>query len=469
MKMADSDTNLLCRQAESYYYDFLDGESCEPVPEFVIKHIGCCRYCNKQLDRLKKTLSRAGKSGSEQKQNRAVINETLERHFAYITTRVTCNTVKPFLPGLLDETIQFAIPTPVTVHVDNCRDCREDLEMLRALELGGEQLRALEQILAGKPAAQTQELYRAAESIIERPESAVATIYTIDKSAEAKVTGESVGLYAGFPIKIKVAERKKRAKAAASAKVIEFASAVKSWVSGVNLRPLLKPAVAAAAVILIASALFMSTSTAGAVSLQQVYKAIERIKNVYIASFAPDQNVYVAGFALDQTEPFQQIWVSKTLNIYLKKTGSEYDFYDIGSGIRKTKNPVTGAAAEGLLTREAAASIEKKMSGSLGLMPFYNISQIPADAEWGRITDEGIQAAAEGIEVYELKWIKKTYEGSGVFRKCRFFVDSQTNLLRRVEVHQQLIPDGRYTLTAVKLIEYPDENEIRSVLGEVSL
>ncbi len=457
--MTDSDTKLLCRQAESYYYDFLDSESCDPVPQFLAEHIGSCRFCSEQLDRLKKTLSKAEDSDPQQKQNRAVINDMLERHFAHIGESVTCNTVKPFLPGLLDETVQFAVPTPITVHLDNCPDCREDLETLRALDLTGVQLRALEQILAGKPAAQKQQLYSAVESIIDRPQSEVATIYKIDKSAS-----ESGALYAGFPIKVEVAERKERAKVAAPAKIIEFASAVKNRLSGVNLKPLLKTAVAAAAVILIASALFMNTSTAGAVSLQQVYKAIERIKNVYVASFAPD-NVYVAGFAPDQTEPFQQIWLSKALNIYMTKTGNEYVLNDIGSGIRKTKNPVTGIAAEGLLTGQAAAAIEKMMGGSLGLMPFYNISQVPADAKWSRITDESMEAAAEGIEVYELKWTKEAY---GVFFKWRFFVDPQTYLLRRIEFYQQLTPNSRYTLTAVRLIEYPDENEIRGVLEEVS-
>ena len=427
--MTDSDTKLLCRQAESYYYDFLDSESCDPVPQFLAEHIGCCRFCNEQLDRLKKTLSKAEDSGPEQKQNRAVVNDMLKRHFAHIGESVTCNTVKPFLPGLLDETMDIAVPTPITVHLDNCRDCRQDLEMLRA-----------------------------AESIIDRPQSEVATIYTIDKSADAK----SDGLYAGFPIKVEITKRKE------PAKIIEFAAAVKSRLSAVKLKPLLKTAVAAAAVILIASALFMNTSTAGAVSLQQVYKAIERIKNVYIASFAPGENVYIAGFAPDQTEPFQQIWLSKALNIYMTKTGNEYVLNDIGSGIRKTKNPVTGIAAEGLLTGQATAAIKKMMNGSLGLMPFYNISQVPADAKWSRITDESMEAAAEGIEVYELKWIKKSYEGSGVFRKWRFFVDRQTYLLHRTEFYQQLTPNSRYTLTTVRLIEYPDENEIRGVLGEVS-
>jgi len=433
--MPDSDTNLLCRKAESYYYDFLGGEGCDPVPEFIVGHIGSCRFCNQQLDRLKKTLSQNEDSDPQQKQNRADVNETLQRHFAYIGQAVTCNTVKPFLPALLAKTIRLAVPTPITVHIDNCRQCREDLETLRT-----------------------------AESISQRPQSEVATIYSIDKTA-----AQSPGLYAGFPIKVEVTHRSEQPEVAQPAKFSEFASAAKSRLYAVKLKPLLKTAVAAAALILITSALFINTSTAGAVSLRQVYKAIEKIKNVYIASFAIDENVYIAGFPPDQTEPVQQIWLSKTLNIYMTKTGNEYVLNDIGGGIRKTKNPVTGEAAEGLLTGQTAAGIEKIMSGSLGLMPFYSISQVPADAQWNRITDESMEAAAEGLEVYELKWTKETYDGSGVFHKCRFFVDPQTNLLRKVEVYQQMTPDSQCILMIVKLIEYPDENEIRGVIGEVSL
>ena len=415
--MPDSDTKMLCRKAESYYYDFLGGEDCDPVPQFLAEHISSCRFCSEQLQRLKEALSQTEDSDPQQKQNRTDVNEMLQGHFAYISQAVTCNTVKPFMPALLDKTVRLAIPTPITVHIDNCTQCRQDLQKLRN-----------------------------AESISRRPQSEIATIYKIDKTA-----AQSAGLYAGFPIKVEVTKRKE------PAKIIEFASAAKSRLYAVKLKPLLKIAVAAAAVILIASALFINTSTAGAVSLQQIYKAIERIKNVYIASFPPDQ-----------AEPFQQIWLSRALNIYMTKTGDQYVLNDIGGGITKTKNPVTGRAAEGLLTGQAAAGIEKMMSGSLGLMPFYSISQVPHDAKWTRITDKSIQAAAEGIEIYELKWTKKTYDSSGVFRKWRLFVDPQTNLLRKVEVYQQLTPDARYTLTAVRLIEYPDENEIRGILKEIS-
>ena len=415
--MPDPDTKLLCKKAESYYYDFLGGDDCDPVPQFLAEHIGACRFCSEQLEHLKETLSQTEDSDPQQKQNRAVVNEMLQSHFAHINEAVTCNTVKPFMPALLDKTVRLAVPTPITVHIDNCTQCRQDLQKLRN-----------------------------AESISQRPQSDIATIYSIDKTA-----GESTGLYAGFPIKVEVTKRKE------PAKIIEFASAAKRRLYAVKLKPLLKTAVAAAAVILITSALFINTSTAGAVSLQKVYKAIERIKNVYIASFPPDQ-----------TEPVQQIWLSKTLNIYMTKTGDEYVLNDIGGGITKSKNPVTGRAAEGLLTGQTAAGIEKIMSGSLGLMPFYSISQVPADAEWNRITDKSMEAAAEGLEVYELKWTKEAYDGYGVFRKWRLFVDSQTNLLRKVEVYQQLTPDSRFTLTAVRLIEYPDENEIRGIVGELS-
>ncbi|MHC4396538.1 MAG: hypothetical protein ACYS1A_12865 [Planctomycetota bacterium] len=562
--MTDSDTNLLCKQAESYYYDFLDNESCEPVPEAIINHIEYCKYCQEQINQLKETLSQAEDPESEQKQNRAVINEMLKLHFAYIGKPVTCDTVKPFLPCSLDPASEIRIPTPITAHLDNCLQCREDLETLRVLNLSRKQLRCLGQLFAKKPTEDTvnclqaqaaigtvvemdfqqtdaevlkhlcicpdcrellnqhrqkvyaqllhgkviqkkfpcedvsatdifeycfpygidpaddqyakfrsaftshastctkclgkmQDLHKTVCNIIDRPESAVTTVFTIDKSAKAKAVSESGDLYTGFPIKVEVAGRQEQAKAKAPAEIIDFIAAVKRKVSAVNLKPLLKTAIAAAAIILIASVLLLNTSTAGAVSIEQVYKAIEKIKNVYIVNFAPDE-----------TELTQERWVSKSLNIYMTKTGNEFVLWDIGNGLRKTKNLDTGAIGTTQLTEETHTGIGEKTSGSLGLMPFYDISQIPSDAEWSRVTDEKLEAAVEGVEVYELKWIKKAYEGSVLFRKWRFFVDPKTNLLQRIENYQQLISNGQYFLTSVRKMEYPDKDEVKSVIKELS-
>ena len=51
------------------------------------------------------------------------------------------------------------------------------------------------------------------------------------------------------------------------------------------------------------------------------------------------------------------------------------------------------------------------MSGSLGLMPFYNISEIPKEAEVESVVDkDDLEAATQGIEVYDLIWTEKIHE-----------------------------------------------------------
>ena len=558
--MTDSDTNLLCEQAGLYYYDFLHKESCEPVPESIINHIECCEYCQQQINLLKETLSQTEGPESEQAQTRTVINEILGLHFAYIGRPVTCNIVKPFLPCLSDPALEIRIPTPITAHLDNCRQCREDLETLRSLNLSRKQLRRLSQLFAEKPTedvvnclqaqvviqsivemdfrqtgaevlkhlcvcpdcrellyqhrqkvyeqllhsnmiqkrfscedvsttdifdyclpygidpaddqyaefreaftshasicptclGKMQELHKTVYAIVERPESETATICTIDKSAKAKAVGKSGDLYTGFPIKVEVAGRQEQAKAKASTEIIDFTTALRRRVSAVNLRPLLKPAVAIAAVILIASVLLLNTSTAGAITIEQVYKAIEKIKDVYIAKFAPDR-----------LKPKQEKWVSRTLNIYMTKTGKQLVLWDLPNEVRKAKQLDTVVTETIPLTAVSVADVEKRMTGSLGLTPFYDISDVPQDAQWNRVTGEGLKIADKGVEVYDLTWVEEKYGAVMVFSKWRVFVDPKTNLPYRTEFYRKLPNSSEYILESTNVVEYLDDSEMQAVL-----
>ena len=288
-----------------------------------------------------------------------------------------------------------------------------------------------------------QQLHNTVYGIAERTDSDVVTIYHIDESAKVQTSTESENLYAGFPVRV--------------ASTIGSTAALRGKVSLMYLKPLIKPAVAAAAVILIAVALFFSTPTAKAVTIEQIYKAIEGIRNVYIVSSEPNQ-----------TKPMQELWVSKTLNIYMTKTEKETVLWDIDNGLRKTRNLDTDVSDTVPLTDEIRASIGRKMSGSLGLMPFYDISDIPPGAQWGRVTGKGLDARIEGIEVYELVWIKKAYDGSDIFKKWRVFVNPKTNLPHRIEWYQKSTGDEEYNLSSANVVEQLDESQMRAVLREAS-
>lgn len=556
--------NSLCKEAELYYYDFLCKEGHEIVPEFVIDHIKHCQHCQEQLSRLTHVLSIAeGRIESEKGQVSSDITKILTFHLTYIDKPITCESVKPLLPGLSDPALVTGIPTPITVHIDNCQKCSEDLEAIRRLNLSRKQLRRLSRLFADKPAessvgcteaqnaipsivsmvfsetdsevlrhlcicsdcrgllyqrremvlrglpktnlvgkkfpckkvsardffdyavpygldpandqyakfresftshlrtcptclAKMQELHETIYGICERAESDVVTVYQIDESAKAQATSGTEELYAGFPIRVDVKQREKEVKAEQLVPAIDFTAALRQKASVANLRPLLKTGAVAAAIILMAVVLFQNIPTAKAVTLERIYQAIEKIKNVHITSFTTSNK-----------EPTQELWISKTLNIYVTKTAKQCVLWDIANRTRKTKQQNVGVIDTVGLTDDIVAGIEKKMNGSLGLMPFYDISDVPQDAEWSRVDDKSINVT-KGIEVYDLKWVEKKYGGSAISKKWRVFANYETNLPQRIECYEKLAADSGYTLSSAMTVEYLSDNEIREIIKEAS-
>ena len=148
--------NLLCRQAELHYYDFLHEEDRRRIEGHIINHIEHCQNCQKQINRLREVLARAESDfEAGQKGARTAVGHMLKLHFSCIGECVTCGVVKPYLPTLLVPALAIKIPTPITAHIDNCQQCSGDLETVRRLNLSPIQLRRLSQLLADKPADNT--------------------------------------------------------------------------------------------------------------------------------------------------------------------------------------------------------------------------------------------------------------------------------------------------------------------------
>jgi len=554
--------NLLCKQAELYYYDFLRDENRGLIPESIINHIERCQECLEQINKLKAALSQAHSPESEQREVRSAVTTMLKLHFAYIGKPVTCNIVKPFLPSLLDPALEIRIPTPIITHLHKCQQCAEDLDIIRCLNLNRKQLCRLSQLFADKPAkynvscqqayaailtvlpmdfrettdevlkhvclcpycrkllyeyregackkylregrdqqfpceevsatdifdyvvpygldpandqyakfrksftshvatcpnclAKMQKLHKTIYNIAERAESDVVTVYHIDESAKAEARSESDDIYAGFPIRVETANREGEVNTGRSASTIAFGAALKQKVSAMNLKLLAKTAAAAAAAILIAVALFLSTQTAKAVTLDQIYKALVKVKNVHLSKFA-----------LDKTNPIEERWVSRTLNIAMSKTEKHLVLWDIPNGVRKSKQLDTAVTETESLTKDDVADVEKKISGSLGLMPFSDISEVPPDSEWSRVTDDGLEGVSEGTEVHDLIWTEKTRGGSMLFRKWRVFSNVETNLPERVEWYRKLAADDEFVLETRMVVEYLSDSEIRSAIKDV--
>lgn len=558
--------NSLCEEAELYYYQFFYNESEESIPEFIVNHINQCQHCQERIDQLKAILSRPIKySQMRHEQISSAINVMLELHFACIGKRVTCKTVKPFLPSLLEPYLKIEIPTPITAHLDKCQKCSDDLETIRELNLNRKQLHRLSELFAEKPGedniscsqaqaailavvslafhetnkevlkhlctcpdcrkllyerrgtvcegylldkgkteefpcesvsmadifdyavpygldptknqyakfrqsitshirscptclTKMQQLHNTVFGIVERTESEVVTIYHIDESAKVKAASESDDLYAGFPIRVEVTGREDKVKTKQPIQTIDFTTALKQKVLTKKLKPLLKTTVAAAAVILIGVILFLNIPTAKAVTVQRIYKAIEKVKNVHILKFVPDK-----------AKPTQELWVSRTLRIYMTKTGEQWILWDLANGLRKSKHHDTNVAEMVPLNEDDIAGIETKINGTLGLIPFNDIRDIPKGAIWSRADEDDLESITQDIEVYDLILTEREYGGPLILKKWRFFVGLETNLPHRVEFYQKLATNNQYSLKSVMNVQYLSNSEMQEIIQDISL
>ena len=230
----------------------------------------------------------------------------------------------------------------------------------------------------------------------------------------------------------------------------------KRKIPAINVKPLFKVGIAAAAIILIATAIFLNVPTAKATTLERIYKAIEKIRNVHISSFVPDKK-----------EPVQEQWVSRTLNVNMIKSDKESVLYDVVNKAKKSKHLDSDLIETTILSAEMASRIQNTIDSSLGLLPFNSMSEIPKDAEWKRVDDKNVKIPNK-IEVYDLVWVEKNYESHPVSKKWRFFVDPDTNLPQRLEIYQKSVTNDEYNLRYTIVVKYLDDSEMQKIVEKVS-
>jgi hypothetical protein len=553
----------LCANAEPYYYDFLFGTGEEPVPEEIVRHIEECRGCRDKLSQLQAALSQADNVGAEEKQADSAIATMFRLHFAYIGKPVTCRIVRPFLPTLLDPVLQVRVPTPITVHLNNCPQCSEDLQAIQAMSLSRKQLGRLSRLFAENPLedavkcsevhlsrmaaallalnkataealkhicvcpdcrkaiyqhrqcvredflrcgeiqenfpceqvsaadifdycvpygidpaadqyaefrgslashvcscptclGKMQELHNAVYRIVERPDSEVITACHIDESVRVQTPTDPDDLYAGFPIRAETANSRSHAKPRQPALSLGAAIALKKKVFAVNVKPLAKIAAVAAGILILATVL-LNTPTAKGVTIERIYKAIAKVKNVHITSLVPGEE-----------KPIQELWASRSFEVHLIRTGEELVLRDIPNRTMTVKRLDAGSIETKLLSPEMTAQIRNTITGSLGLVPFTDLSVVPEDADWSHVTGGSLEVGGGGTETYELTWLEESYGRPTEFRKWRVFVDPKTDLPQRTEFHRKSAPDVEYSLVSATVVEYLADDEMQAVIKEVS-
>ncbi|MHC5060827.1 MAG: hypothetical protein ACYTFK_07070, partial [Planctomycetota bacterium] len=191
--MVAPENNSICEQARAFYYDYLCGTGQEADLPEIFAHISGCSFCKAEVDRLKVELSKAEGDASI-----AITN--LKLHFAYIGAMVNCETVRPFLPGLADPALQIGVPTPITVHLDKCQRCSEDLERIQQLKLTHKQLCRLGQLFAEKSGAGERQskildLPSSVYGILQRAESGITTCFKVDDTTRDSIVSSPGDIY----------------------------------------------------------------------------------------------------------------------------------------------------------------------------------------------------------------------------------------------------------------------------------
>jgi len=137
----------LCQEAREHYYDYLC-RGAKAVPLAIARHIESCSVCQEEIRWLGDMLREAEVSPQVSSEpGRDKVLEALNQQFEHLGEQVRCSHVKPFLPDLAVPSPAVRIPTPITVHVEQCEECAKDVAALKGLNLPAGQLKRFGEFL----------------------------------------------------------------------------------------------------------------------------------------------------------------------------------------------------------------------------------------------------------------------------------------------------------------------------------
>lgn len=212
---------------------------------------------------------------------------------------------------------------------------------------------------------------------------------------------------------------------------------------------------AAAAVILVAIGLLLSIPTETG-TIKEMYEALGEVGNICVSTFQ-------AG----RTDPYQQVWTSQTLKVKLFKAGSgEQAQFALWDGPNKVKMTMYLSSVQTeKLTDEMLTDLEKSVAPAQDVVPFSDLSDVPADAQWKQVEDPEVAGALPGARAYDLIWTQTgAASAGGAHRMWRFFLDARTGLPRRAEHYAKSKPEVEYAFQTFAVFSYPTESEIKDLI-----
>jgi hypothetical protein len=301
-----------------------------------------------------------------------------------------------------------------------------------------------------------QKLHETVYGILERRESGIVTCFKLEEPAGSTAVGGREDLYEDWPIEVQVFDNSVKTGAiqatdtsAVGGLAVSLKPNLKQKLSSLNIRPFIKPAAAAAAIILAALLLFNAPTTARAVNLGQIYKALGRITNVYSVMFD-----------VEKKEPTQKILVSQVSNVMLSISEKECVFYDIKNKSQNIKDLNTGLITTVKMDNHVRTKFQEMMKARWDLLPSDDIFKRYPDAKWERVPNENVESPIPDTEVYDLMWTEKKFAS----RKWRGYVDRKTHLPQRIEWWLKLAEEEEYKLETYTQVSYPTTVDMKAII-----
>jgi hypothetical protein len=401
----ENDSN--CRQAQSFYFDYLTGQS-SSASALWFEHIKQCQQCQNEIKRLENELCKKAEGCDKQP-------HILALHHQYLSQWIDCDAIKPFLASLVHPELSIRTETPVTVHIAQCPLCQKDLRTIASLRLSDSQLVEATRILSDEPCN--------AENLNEQTAAAIQTVR--NRKSSGILTRLEVDTEGNPCVQVDTRPQ----------------NGPKNRFS--RTHPLTRYA-AAAAILLVASLVLFRTTTVSGVSLQDVYRAVNLIVNCQIQINVPEQN-----------NPLQTILIAKKMGLVTCQQDNSAVLLDI-----QRHKTFYSEQKNNAIQKQVEQEIWSKISRvGFGLLPFETIRQIPAGHIWKRRLDLSQDTACR---IYDLTWKEYTGTGTVVEKTWRGYLNG-SHLPVRIQWLEKR-PEQAEKSVMEMIIQYPDTSEVTKEL-----
>jgi len=281
-----------------------------------------------------------------------------------------------------------------------------------------------------------QSVHRTIYGVAERADSGVVTVYT-SEGAREKAGERANALYSGYPVDVQVIHR-------LPAPVHRFGAdrlrATFGRVTLRSIRPSVKAALLAAAVIPLAILLVISSQTASATNIRQISGAVKGVENLHVIRYGEDA-----------TRPVQEMWIERATGRVAVKSPAEQTLYNVKTRRIEARYTREGVTKDVPLEPLEYTGLQQLVDSILG----FALAGIPLDTELQRLPPEAVADAEDGSEVYELTWEEKSFGEMVPRYRLRVCLDPVRRLPRKTQTLWWTPDDPQWRLKSTRLFEYP--------------